>query len=150
ERDIAQTEARRSKAVRDYLGLMFRDAGRHARDGDALTAKAVLDQAADRLVQDFSDDPVASADVLKALGELHFYIDDYAAAEPLFRRWLAQEDTIADPEAAAAVRFALAETVNRMGHGAEARALLDAAQRYWQTDPVRHADVLLTSRMLQA
>ncbi len=150
ERDIAQTEARRSKAVRDYLGLMFRDAGRHARDGDALTAKAVLDQAADRVVQDFSDDPVASADVLKALGELHFYIDDYAAAEPLFRRWLAQEDTIADPEAAAAVRFALAETVNRMGHGAEARALLDAAQRYWQTDPVRHADVLLTSRMLQA
>ncbi len=150
ERDIAQTEARRSKAVRDYLALMFRDAGQHAREGAALTAKTVLNQAADRVVRDFSDDPVASAEVLKALGELHFYIDDYAAAEPLLRRWLAQEDILADPVAAAEVRFTLAETVNRMGHGDEARALLDTAQRYWHTDPGRHADVLLTSRMLQA
>jgi non-specific serine/threonine protein kinase/serine/threonine-protein kinase len=150
ERDIAQTEARRSKAVRDYLALMFRDAGQHAREGTPLTAKAVLDQAADRIARDFSDDPAASAEVLKALGELHFYIDDYAAAEPLLRRWLEQEAAIADPAAAADVRFTLAETVNHMGHREEARALLDAAQRYWQTAPGHHADVLLTSRMLEA
>ena len=35
-------------------------------------------------------------EVLKALGELHFYIDDYAAAEPLLRRWLAREAAIGD------------------------------------------------------
>ncbi|HPA01271.1 MAG TPA: serine/threonine-protein kinase [Chiayiivirga sp.] len=150
ERDIAQTEARRSKAVRDYLALMFRDAARSAGEGTPLTAKAVLDQAASRVAADFSADPATSAAVLKALGELHFHINDYAAAVPLLRRWLEHEADIADPNAAADVRFTLAEAVHRMGQGEEARRLLAAAQRYWETDPPRHADVLLTSRMLQA
>ncbi len=150
ERDIAQTEANRSKAVRDYLAHMFRDAGQHARDGAPLTAKAVLDQAAARVQESFAADPAANAEVLKALGELHFYIDDYAAAEPLLRRWLAHEDAIADPVAAADVRFTLAETVHRMGERDEAAALLEQAQAFWETEPERHIDVLLTSRTLQA
>ena len=150
ERDIAQMEARRSKAVRDYLAHMFRDAGQHAREGEPLTAKQVLDQAAARVQASFADDPATDAQVLKALGELHFYLGDYAAAQPLLRRWLAHEDAIADPVAAADVRFTLAETLHRMGERDEAVALLQQAQTFWQTDPERHADVLLTSRALQA
>jgi len=150
ERDIAQTEARRSKAVRDYLALMFRNAGQHAREGEPLTAKAVLDQAASRVAADFEADPAASAEVLKALGELHFYINDYAAAAPLLRRWLEHEAAIADPTAAADVRFTLAEAVHRMGQREEARTLLAQSQAHWLREPQRHADVLLTSRMLEA
>ncbi|MBB5206557.1 serine/threonine-protein kinase [Chiayiivirga flava] len=150
ERDIAQTEARRSKAVRDYLALMFRDAGQHARDGAPLSAKQVLDQAASRVADGFSGDPAAVAELLKALGELHFYIGDYAAAEPLLQRWLTQEDAIGDPVAAADVRFTLAETLHRMGRHDEARTLLARAQAFWATDAERHADVLLVSRMLQS
>lgn len=150
ERDIAQVEARRSKAVRDYLAHMFRDAGQHARDGEPLTAKQVLDQAAARVQASFADDPATDAQVLKALGELHFYLGDYSAAEPLLRHWLAFDAAIADPVAGADVRFTLAETVHRMGNPDEARALLEQAQAFWNTDPERHADVLLTSRALQA
>ena len=150
ERDIAQMEARRSKAVRDYLAHMFRDAGQHAREGEALTAKQVLDQAAARVQASFANDPATDAQVLKALGELHFYLGDYAAAQPLLRRWLAYANVIGDPVAAADVRFTLAETLHRMGERNEAVALLDQAQAFWQTDPERHADVLLTSRALQA
>ena len=150
ERDIAQMEARRSKAVRDYLAHMFRDAGQQARDGETLTAKQVLDQAAARVQASFADDPATDAQVLKALGELHFYLGDYAAAEPLLRRWLAFEHAIADPVAAADVRFTLAEAEHRMGERDEATNLLEQAQTFWQTAPERHADVLLTSRALQA
>ncbi len=150
ERDIAQTEARRNRAVRDYLALMFRNASQNAREGSPLTAKAVLDQAAARVASDFSDDPAPNAQVLHALGELHFHIGDYAAAEPLLRRWLAQETIIGDPITAAEVRFTLAETALRMGQREEATALLEQAQTFWETDPARHADVLLASRMLQA
>jgi tetratricopeptide (TPR) repeat protein len=150
ERDIAQTEAARSKAVRDYLAHMFRDARRDARDGAALTAKQVLDQAATRVEAGFARDPAAAAEVLKALGELHFYIDDYTGAEPLLQRWLARENEIADPAAAADVRFTLAETLHRMGRSDEAARLLATAQDYWAGDPERHADVLLVSRMLQS
>ena len=150
ERDIAQTEARRSKAVRDYLAHMFRDAGQHAGQGDSLTAKQVLDQAAARVQASFSDAPATNAEVLKALGELHFHINDYAGAEPLLQRWLTHEVQIQDPVAAADVRFTLAETLHRMGQRDEAARLLAEAQEFWNTDPQRHADVLLTSRMLQA
>lgn len=150
ERDAAQVEARRSKAVRDYLAHMFRDAGQHAQGGAALSAQQVLARAAARVDAGFADAPATNAEVLKALGELHFYIDDYAGAEPLLRRWLARESAIADDVAAADVRFTLAETVHRMGRPAEAKALLAAAQAFWLGDPRRHADVLLTSRALEA
>lgn len=150
ERDIAQTEARRNRAVRDYLSLMFRDASQHAREGAPLTAKAVLDQAAARVASDFTNDPANNAQMLHALGELHFHIGDYAAAEPLLRRWLANEAVIGDPVAAADVRATLAEIVLRMGQREEAMSLLQHAQAFWETEPARHADVLLASRMLQA
>lgn len=150
ERDTAQVEAGRSKAVRDYLAHMFRDAGQNARENAPLTAKQVLDRAAARVEAGFADAPAANAEVLKALGELHFYIDDYAAAEPLLRRWLAREGAIGDAAAAADVRFTLAETVHRMGRRDEARTLLDAAQAFWQREPEQYVDVLLTSRALQA
>lgn len=150
ERDTAQTEASRSKAVRDYLAHMFRDAGQHAKEGAPLTAKQVLDRAAARVEAGFDDAPAANAEVLKALGELHFYIDDYAAAEPLLRRWLARETETGDAASAADVRFTLAETVHRMGRRDEAKALLAAAQAFWDRDPAQYVDVLLTSRALQA
>src|SRR5690606_24696774 len=150
ERDAAQVEARRSKAVRDYLAHMFRDAGQRAQGGAALSAQEVLARAAARVDAGFADAPAVNAEVLKALGELHFHINDYAGAEPLLRRWLAREAAIGDDVAAADVRFTLAETVHRMGRPAEAKALLAAAQAFWQRDPRRHADVLLTSRALEA
>lgn len=150
ERDVAQIEANRSKAVRDYLAHMFRDASQRTAAGDSLTAKQVLDQAAARVDASFTNDPASAAEVLKALGELHFYIDDYAGAAPLLERWLAHESAISDPVAAADVRFTLAESLHRMGRSDEAATLLGAAQAFWSSDAARHVDVLLTSRMLQS
>jgi tetratricopeptide (TPR) repeat protein len=150
ERDVAQMEAMRAKAVRDYLAHMFRDAGQRAGGAGPLTAKQVLDQAATRIESTFSSDPATAAPVLHALGELHLYINDYAGAEPLLRRWLGSEAGLADPDSAADVRFALAEAVFRMGQLDDAAELLHAAQSYWQQAPQRHAERLLTSRMLQS
>jgi non-specific serine/threonine protein kinase/serine/threonine-protein kinase len=150
ERDVAQMEAMRAKAVRDYIAHMFRDAGQRAGGGAMLTAKQVLDQAALRIEATFSADPETAAPVLHALGELHLYINDYAGAEPLLRRWLEGEAGLADPDSAADVRFALAEAVFRMGQIDDAAQLLHAAQSHWQQASQRHAERLLTSRMLQS
>lgn len=150
ERDIAQTEAMRAKAVRDALAHMFRDAGQQSGDGMALTAEQIFAQAAERIDRDFSDDPATAGQVLHALGELHLYLNDYAGAEPLLRSWLERESAINDPAAAADVRSALAEALFRMGLADEAVELLHEAQSYWQADAPRHADRLLTSRMLQS
>jgi serine/threonine protein kinase/tetratricopeptide (TPR) repeat protein len=150
ERDAARTEALRAKGVRDALAHMFRDAGQRSDAAGALTAKQILQQAAARIDAHFSDDPATAAQVLHALGELHLYINDYAAAEPLLRNWLARESLVDDPDMAADVRFALAEALFRMGQAAEAVDLLHAAQSHWQGLPQRHAERLLTSRMLQS
>jgi non-specific serine/threonine protein kinase/serine/threonine-protein kinase len=150
ERDVAQMEAMRAKAVRDYLAHMFRDAGQRAGGSAPLTAKQVLDQAAARIESTFSTDPASAASVLHALGELHLYINDYAGAEPLLSRWLAGEARINDPDSAADVRFALAEALFRMGQAEPAVQLLHEAQSYWKSAPQRHAERLLTSRMLQS
>ncbi|MFA5589937.1 MAG: serine/threonine-protein kinase, partial [Lysobacteraceae bacterium] len=150
ERDAARTEAMRAKSVRDALAHMFRDAGQRSDGAGALTAKQILDQAAARIDAEFGDDPATAAQVLHALGELHLYINDYAAAEPLLRNWLAREARIDDADMAADVRFALAEALFRMGQAEEAVGLLHAAQSHWQASPERHAERLLTSRMLQS
>lgn len=150
ERDVAQMEAMRAKAVRDYLSHMFRDAGQRVGGAAPLTAKQVLEQAAARIETTFGEDPATAAPVLHALGELHLYINDYAGAEPLLRLWLAGEAGLSDPDSAADVRFALAEAVFRMGQVDDAAQLLHAAQSYWQQAPQRHAERLLTSRMLQS
>lgn len=150
ERDIAQAEAARNRAVRDYLALMFRDASQASHGQSPLTAKQVLERAAARIDASFADVPRINAEVLKALGELHFHINDYTGAEPLLRRWLEREHEIDDAAAAADVRFTLAETVHRMGRREDAKALLAAAQAFWEREPARHADVLLSSRALQA
>lgn len=150
ERDAARTEAMRAKGVRDALAHMFRDAGQRGDAAGTLSAKQILQQAAARIDADFSDDPATAAQVLHALGELHLYINDYAAAEPLLRNWLAREARIGDADMAADVRFALAEALFRMGQAEEAVDLLHAAQSHWQAAPDRHAERLLTSRMLQS
>ena len=53
ERDIARIEATRSDATRDYMMLMFREAGEDAGDGE-LTAKQVLDRSASNLIANSS------------------------------------------------------------------------------------------------
>lgn len=150
ERDVAQTEAMRAKAVRDALAHMFRDAGKQSDEGTALTAGQLLSKAAERIDEDFRSDPATAGQVLHALGELHLYLNDYAGAEPLLRKWLALEQNIDSPDIAADVRSALAEALYRMGQVEESAGLLHAAQSHWQADPQRHADRLLTSRMLQS
>src|SRR5690606_19653247 len=56
ERDAARREAARNEAVTDYLSLMFRTAGEVRGDAD-VTAREVLDRAAERVHEEFSDSP---------------------------------------------------------------------------------------------
>ena len=89
ERDAARLEARRSQAVRDYLALMFRNAGTPA--GEQASAKAVLASAVDGIEHSFDTDPQTRQQVLLTLAEIYLYIGDYPAAESLLSRFQALE-----------------------------------------------------------
>ncbi|MCX7556084.1 serine/threonine-protein kinase [Xanthomonadaceae bacterium JHOS43] len=89
ERDAALLEARRSQAVRDYLALMFRNAG--SPESEQGSARAVLASAVDGIEHSFDGDPQARQHVLLTLAEIYLYIGDYPAAESLLTRFQALE-----------------------------------------------------------
>ena len=148
ERDHARREAVRNDAVRQYLMLMFRAAS-GTQEHEEVTAKSVLDSAAERVHQEFADDPESYADVALALAEFYFQINDYTGARPLLVRLLRDDAGVAEHVRAMAMHD-LAQVSFRESQTAQARDLLDQAQAYWQGDPARFRSELLDSRLLQS
>lgn len=147
ERDAARREAARNEAVTDYLSLMFRTASELRGNAD-VTAREVLDRAAERLHEEFRDAPESYADVSLALAELYLQLNDYTGARPLLTRLL--ESPGLPPELRAMAQHDLAQLRFRDRHQADAGALLREAQAFWATDPEAHRSELLESRLLQA
>lgn len=149
ERDIARTEATRSDAVRDYVMLMFREAGQDAGEGE-LTAKQVLDRSAKKLIADASGQTPQRAGIFQMLGELYAAIGDYEGAAPIFREYLKTAGPHADPALLAEVRHDDAIAEFSLGNVARARVLLGQAQAFWNRDRQRYADSLASSRVIQS
>ena len=147
ERDIARREAARSQAVTDYLSLMFRTAGELQGSAD-VTAREVLDRAAERIHEGFADSPQSYADLSLALAGLYLQLNDYAGARPLLTRLLEQPDV--PPEQRAMAQHDLAQLRFRDEHNADSASLLREAQAFWATDPERFRHQILESRLLQS
>ncbi|HEY0973265.1 MAG TPA: serine/threonine-protein kinase [Solimonas sp.] len=148
ERDLARREAERADAVRQYLMLMFRDANENQL-GSSLTAKAVLDSAAARVYDEFAGDPQAYADIVLALAELYFSLDDYTGARPLLERLLRDSDALS-PETRAMAQHDLAQIAFRDDQSAQATQLLADAQAFWRAQPQLYRTELAASRLLQS
>lgn len=147
ERDIARREVARNDAVRQYLSLMFRTAGELQGGGD-VTARGVLDRAAEQVHKEFANDPQSYADITLSLAELYFQLNDYTGARPLLTRLL-QEKRIAGGVRAMAMHD-LAQVEFRGDHDTGAADLLQQAQAFWQRNPERYRPQLLASRLLQS
>lgn len=149
ERDITRTEATRSDAIRDYVMLMFREAGEDAGEGE-LTAKQVLDRSATKLIADASRQAPQRAGIFQMLGELYAAIGDYEGAAPIFREYLKTAGPQSDPALLAEVRHDAAISEFLLGNAPRARQLLAQAQAFWNRDPRRYADSLASSRVIQS
>lgn len=148
QRDESLREQARLQAVQQSVFHMFRSAG-ELKGGDA-TAADVLDNAAQRIQDEFARDPARGAPVLHALGELYFLITDYEAAMPLLDRLATADDTVVDPALIAAGRYDLAQVMFRQGNAERAGKLLSQAQSFWRQDDARWASRLIDSRLLEA
>ena len=147
ERDSARREAARNQAVTDYLSLMFRTAGELEGSAD-VTARMVLDRAAERIHNEFADSPESYADVSLAFAELYLQLTDYAGARPLLTRLLEQPGV--PPAQRAMAQHDLAQLRFRDDHQTDAAILLREAQAFWASDPERYNEQLLESRLLQS
>ncbi len=149
ERDIARTEAARSDAARDYMMLMFREAGEDAAGGE-LTAKQVLDRSAANLIADPSRPAAQRAGMFQMIGELYAAIGDFAGAAPIYRDYIKIAGPSADPAIVAEIRHDDAVAEFSLGDAPRARVLLGQAQAFWNRDPKRYAGSLASSRVIQS
>lgn len=146
-RDAALAEEERSEAVRQSLYLVLAESVETA--GIDATSRDVLDRATRRITAEFARDPAESARVLHALGELHFYLGDYAAAKAALDPLVAGGSKLPGDTLAAA-RYDMAQALVRLGEVDAARPLLAQAQAYWRRDPAKWRARMIDSRLVEA
>jgi non-specific serine/threonine protein kinase/serine/threonine-protein kinase len=146
ERDIARQEQARLEAVQQYLYFMLRNAADTG--GPDADASQILDNAAAQVMAQFETDPEQGGPILKMLGELYFYLNDYEAAAPILTRLV--ESGRIDPALRASAAYDLAQVRLRQSDLDQATALLTRAQAFWNQDPARWRTQLVDSRLVEA
>ena len=89
ERDRARLEATTATLVSDFLQGLFAVSDPSASGGEDLTARAVLDQGAERIEHELADQPVVQARMMHVMGEVYQSLGAFDAAAPLLERALA-------------------------------------------------------------
>ncbi|MFC4311166.1 protein kinase [Steroidobacter flavus] len=139
ERDIARRAAAREEAVRMYLTRMFRNSV--TADGSGTTtAKTMLDRSAERVLQEYRDDPYLAGKVVETLADLYGALEDVAGQVPLLEGYLKQAGPEANPETVALVQQKLAHAELARGNLKRADELLVSAEQFWTTDLKRYAE----------
>ena len=146
ERDAARRDQARVEAVQQYLYFMLRNAAETG--GPDADASEILDNAAAQVMAQFETDPDQGGPILKMLGELYFYLNDYEAAEPILTRLVEAERV--DPALRASAAYDLGQVQLRQGNLERAATLVTQAQTFWNADPVRWRSEIVDSRLVEA
>jgi eukaryotic-like serine/threonine-protein kinase len=146
ERDMAQTEAALSEAVREHLLFLFREVGGLAEDTGELTARELLDRTADVAEDWLSEDPVVQQQVLAVLGEIMIALHDYASAEPLLAGFVEYDDEQISPVLRSMAFRDLAQVYHRQGRMQDGFAVINQAlailDEFPGQHPTRRSDIL--------
>ncbi|MBM0107456.1 serine/threonine protein kinase [Steroidobacter sp. S1-65] len=149
ERDIARRAAAREEAVRMYLTRMFRSSVAQGGSGPT-TAKAMLDRSAQRVLQEYRDDPYLAGKVVETLADLYGALEDVAGQAPLLEGYLKQAGPEADPETVALAQQKLAHAELSRGNIQRAAELLRPAEEFWNRDRNRFAEQRLEGLVVKA
>jgi eukaryotic-like serine/threonine-protein kinase len=149
ERDIARRAAAREEAVRMHLTSMFRNSA--GSDGaSSTTAKAMLDRSAERVLQQYRDDPYLAGKVVETLADLYGALEDVAGQVPLLEGYLKQAGPEAEPATVAVVQQKLAHAELSRGNIQRAAELMQPAELFWNRDPTRYAEQHLEGLAIKA
>ena len=147
ERDAAIQERERLRAMQQATFVMFSEAGNA---GGELDARDLVTKSANRMLEEFDDDPAGAAPVLHMYGELFYLMNAYSAAEPLLTAVADMQETQETADLIALASHDLANVLMRTGDVGEARRRFDAAKTYWQANPLDHQEVLLDSVLVES
>ena len=137
ERDAAMVQAERSEAVNQAMMLMFREASDRGQT-NSISARALIDSTAQRLVASLDPDDRKSAAVIAALSDLYILTEDMPASQALLERAFARGIGRSDPAGASRLKLKLAQVYGATSRFAEARRLLKDAGTIWAATPDRY------------
>ena len=89
ERNRAQLEATTATQVSDFLKGLFAVSDPSESGGANLSARALLDQGAERIEQELADQPAVQARMMQVMGDVYQNLGAFDAAAPLLERSLA-------------------------------------------------------------
>ncbi len=151
ERDAARRAATREEAVRYHLIGLFRSSIAQ-KSGAPVTAKAMLDRSAQRVLKEYRDDPQLAGKVVVTLSDLYSALEDIEGQAPLLEGFLAATGPEADRESVALAQQKLAIIEVLRGHLPRAAELLPKAEAVWASGPDKyreqHLEALFARGML--
>jgi len=148
ERDIARRAASREEAVRYHLTSMFRSSLAEP-SAEPITAKAMLDRSAKRVLEQYRDDPHLAGKVVETLADLYGALGDVEGQAPLLEAFLAAAGPEADAESVALARQKLAYIELLKGNPERAATLLGQAEAFWQTAPGEYREQRLEAMFVR-
>jgi eukaryotic-like serine/threonine-protein kinase len=110
ERDRAAVERDKAQRVAAFLGEIFQLADPETSASETVTARQVLDRAAERIPVEFDDRPEVQAELLNTLGRVYADLGSYQRGRELVRRALEARRSALGPDDPA-----VAESLDRLG-----------------------------------
>lgn len=152
ERDVARRAATREEAVRYHLTNLFRTSIAQ-KGGAPVTAKAMLDRSAQRVLKEYRDAPQLAGKVVVTLADLYGALEDFEGEGTLLEGFLSAAGPEADRESVALAQQKLAHIELLRGHLPRAAELLPRAEAFWSAAPDKyreqHLEGLLVRGALQ-
>ena len=139
ERDIARRDAAREEAVRYGLTRMFR-AAISQEGGQKATAKNIIDQSAQRVLEEYREKPRLAGPLVLSLADLYGALEDVEGAGNLLEGFVDEQAAGADPAILADARQKLANIELLRGHITRSAQLLDQAEAFWARFPQQFAE----------
>ncbi|NIJ37180.1 non-specific serine/threonine protein kinase/serine/threonine-protein kinase [Sphingopyxis panaciterrae] len=137
ERDAAMAQAERAEAVNQAMMLMFREASDRGQ-ADSITARALIDSTASRMVGSLDPDDGKSSAIIAALSDLYILTENLPASQALLENALARGIGRNDPPGASRLKLKLAQAYGATRRFDEARRLLKEARAVWVAAPDRY------------
>ncbi len=149
ERDAARRAATREEAVRYYITNLFRTSIAQKGSGGETTAKAMLDRSAQRVLQEYRNDPQLAGKVVVTLTDLFAALEDVEGQAPLLEGFLAAAGLEADHESVALAQQKLANIELLRGQVKHAAELLPKAEAFWSSAPKKYREQHLEALLIQ-
>jgi non-specific serine/threonine protein kinase/serine/threonine-protein kinase len=150
ERDVARQNAAREEALRYGLTRLFRTAIADKGSGQSTTAKNMIDDSAQRVLQEYRDQPKIAGPLVLTLADLYGALEDVEGAGALLEGFTAEASESTDPAVLADARQKLANIEFLRGHTDRAEQLLAQAEAFWARAPRQYAEQRLEGLGMRA